>query len=73
MLLHNKKIFILNYIYKINCYFMSLIIETKVMNLNSFFYIEMCFMKSEKLKNYCFFIKTYKKLYQELNIFLSKM
>ena len=73
MLLHNDEIFILNCIYKINRYHMFLIIEIEVTNLNISFYVEMCFLKSEKLKNYCFFIKTYKRLYQKLNIFLSEM
>ena len=73
MLLHNEETLILNCIYKINLYFMPLAIGTRVTNLNIFFYAAMCFMKKEKLKNYCFLIKAYKELYQELNIPLSKM
>ena len=73
MLLHNEETLILNCTYKINRYFMSLTIETEITSLNTFFYAAMCFMKKKKLKNYCFFIKTFKELYQKLNIFLSKM
>ena len=73
MLLHNEKTLILNCIYKTNRYHMSLIIETEVTDLNTFFFVDMCFLKSEKLDDYCFLIKTYKKLYQELNIPLSEV
>ena len=39
ILLHNEKTFILNCIYKINRYFMSLIIEIEITNLNILFYV----------------------------------
>ena len=63
MLLYNQETFILNCTYKTNLYFMFLAIKIKITNLNIFFYVAMCFLKNEKLKNYCFFIKAYKELY----------
>ncbi len=57
MLKRNSKILIMNCIYKINHYKMSLLIITEVITLNIFFFIKFCFMKVEKTVNYVWVLK----------------
>ena len=48
----NDEILILDYIYKINRYKMLFIIVIEIIYLNIIFYIDMCFINNENLKNY---------------------
>ncbi len=68
MLKRNSEILIINCIYKINHYKMSLLIIIKVIALNIFFFVEFCFMKVEKTANYVWVLKQLKLLYTELNL-----
>jgi len=52
MLTCNSEILIMNCIYKINCYKMSLLIIIEVIALNIFFFVEFCFMTVKKTANY---------------------
>ncbi len=52
MLKRNSEILIMNCIYKINRYKMSLLIITEVTALNTSFFVEFCFMEAEKTANY---------------------
>ena len=73
MLLHNGETLILDCTYKTNLYSMPLVIGTGVTDLNISFYAAMCFLKGEKLEDYCFLIRAYKELYQELDIPLPEV
>ena len=71
MLRVNEKVMIINCIYKINRYRMSLIVCTEIICLNTSFYAKQAFFKDEKLKNYKWFFAIIKNLYKHLNISLS--
>ena len=49
---------------------MSLCVLRKMICLNTFFYSDMCLMKEKKLKNYQWFIRTIKELYEHHDISL---
>ncbi len=68
MLTCNSEILIMNCIYKINCYKMSLLIIIEVIALNIFFFVEFCFMTVEKTANYVWVLKQLKLLYTELDL-----
>jgi len=52
MLKRNSEVLIMNCIYKINRYKMSLLIITEVTALNTSFFVGFCFMEAEKTANY---------------------
>ncbi len=68
MLTCNSEILIMNCIYKINCYKMSLLIIIEVIALNIFFFVEFCFMTVEKTANYVWVLKQLKLQYTELDL-----
>ena len=71
MLRVNEKVMIVDCIYKINRYRMSLIICTEITCLNTFFYAEQVFFKDEKLNDYKWFFAIIKNLYKHLDISFS--
>ncbi len=73
MLKCNSKILIMNCIYKINHYKMSLLIIIEITALNIFFFVEFCFMKVEKTANCVWVLKQLKLLYTEFNLSDSTM
>ena len=73
MLTCNSEILIMNCIYKINCYKMSLLIIIEVIALNIFFFVEFCFMTVEKTVNYVWVLKQLKLLYTEFDLSDSTM
>ena len=52
MLARNPDVLILDCTYKTNRYKMSLLVITEVTNLNTSFYADFCFLRSENIENY---------------------
>jgi hypothetical protein len=64
----NYKVIIMNCIYKINRYKLSLLIISDQIALNMRFYVAFYSMTREKMKDYCWVIKQLKTLYLQLKL-----
>ena len=73
LLVENLEILIINCIYKINRYKMSLLIIIDITNLNIFFYIDFCFMKEEHFEDYIWVLEIVENLYRKLEISASQV
>ena len=63
----NPQNFIMNCIYKMNRYKLSLLIISGIISLNISFYAAFCFIVSEKQEDYIFALQHLKSLYIELD------
>ena len=68
ILCKNFEMLIMNCIYKINKYEMSLFVIMNFIALKTNFYINFAFLKSEKKTNFDWIIEQHKKLYKSLNL-----
>ena len=63
MLVQNFEILIINCIYKINKYKISLLIIIDVINLNILFYVNFYFLSNENIKNFVWVLNVLQELY----------
>ncbi len=73
MLKRNSEILIMNCIYKINRYKMSLLIIIEIIALNIFFFVNFCFIATKKTSDYVKVLKQLKLLYIKLRLSHSIM
>ena len=73
ILLENAELLIMNCIYKINRYKMPLLIIIEIINLNIFFNVNFCFIKSECMTDYIWALKVVKSLYRKFNLISSEI
>ena len=64
----NSKIYLINCIYKINRYRMSLCIIIDVTSLNIIFYVVFCFLFNERMQNYEWMLKQLHHLCEKINV-----
>ena len=64
----NHEILLINCIYKINKYKISLSIIIGVIFLSIVFYVDFCFMQKEHHNDYIWVLKTLKRLYDHFNL-----
>jgi histone-lysine N-methyltransferase SETD2 len=68
LLQSNFEVLVMNCIYKMNRYKMSLLIICEQIELNINFYVEFCFMIKEKIENYIWTLKQLKIIFKELQL-----
>lgn len=73
ILLENSELLIMNCTYKINRYKMPLLIITGVTNLNTYFYVTFCFLKSEHIEDFVWALEAVRALYIKLGLSSSEV
>jgi histone-lysine N-methyltransferase SETD2 len=71
LLKNNWKVLLMNCIYKINKYKLSLLVIVDHISLNTTFYVDFAFLTKEMKKNYIWMLETFQKYLREENIFIS--
>ena len=64
----NHEILLINCIYKINKYKMSLLVIIEIISLNIIFYVDFCFMKEDRHNDYVWVLKILKRFYDHFNL-----
>ena len=71
LLIKHYEMLIINYIYKINKYKISLLTIIEIIFSNFIFYVEFCFIKIEIFENYLWIIQILIRFFDNFNIFYS--
>ncbi len=71
LLKNNWKVLLMNCIYKINKYKLSLLVIVDHISLSTTFYVDFAFLTKEKKKNYIWVLETFQKYLREENISIS--